>query len=103
MQLVAIIALVVIVARAIAELSLSRLNQHHVRAHAGEVPLAFCETIDDRTYHRSVEYTLAKSRFGEVVTLFDGVLLIAILFSGVLPLVFGKFTSFFGTSVWAMT
>ena len=63
----AIIALVLILARAIAELWLSRLNQRHVRAHADEVPPAFREMVDEPTYRRSVDYTLAKSRFGEVV------------------------------------
>ena len=98
----AIIALVLILARATAELWLSRLNQQHVRAHADEAPLAFREMIDGSTYRRSIDYTLAKSRFGDVVTAFDMALLIAILFSGVLPLAFGKFTATFGTSIWAM-
>jgi STE24 endopeptidase len=98
----AIIALVLILARTIAELWLSRLNQRHVLAHADEVPPAFCEMVDEATYRRSVDYTLAKSRFGEVVRLFDAVLLIAVLFSGILPWAFGKFTAAFNTSVWAM-
>src|SRR5438128_4642935 len=95
----AVIALVLILARAIAELWLSRLNRRHVRAHADEVPPIFREMVDEPTYRRSVDYTLAKSRFGEVVTLFDAVLLIGLLFSGVLPRTFGRFTAAFGTSV----
>jgi STE24 endopeptidase len=98
----AIIALVLILARAIAELWLSRLNQRYVRAHADEVPPAFREMVDEPTYRRSVNYTLAKSRFGEVVTLFDAVLLIGLLFSGVLSWAFGKFMAAFGTSVLPM-
>ena len=98
----AIIALALILVRAIAELWLSRLNQRHVRTHADEVPPAFHEMVDEPTHRRSVDYTLAKSRFGEVVTVFDTALLIALLFSGVLPWVFGKFTPAFGTSIWAM-
>jgi STE24 endopeptidase len=94
----AIIALILILARAIAELWLSRLNQRHVRARADEVPPAFREMVDEPTYRRSVDYTLAKSRFGEVVTLFDAVLLIGLLFSGVLPWAFGSFTAAFGAS-----
>ena len=99
----AIIALVLILARAIAELWLSRLNERHVRAHADEVPPAFRQTVDGSTYRRSVEYSLAKSRFGDVVTLFDAVLLIGLLFSGVLPWAFGKFMAAFGTSVCSMS
>src|SRR5262245_33260470 len=98
----AIIALVLILARAGADLWLSRLNRQHVRAHADEVPPAFREMIDEPTYRRSVDYTLAKSRFGDVVTVFDATLLVALLFSGVLPSAFEKFTTDFGMSVWAM-
>jgi STE24 endopeptidase len=98
----AIIALVLILARAIGELWLSRLNQRHVRERADEVPTTFRGMVDQPTYHRSIDYTLAKSRFGEVVTLFDAVLLITLLFSGVLPWAFEKFTADFGMSVWAM-
>src|SRR6516225_6801214 len=102
MSLFAIIALILILSRAIAELCLSRLNQRYVRAHANEVPPAFRDMVDEPTYRRSVDYTLAKSRFGEVVTLFDTALLIILLFSGVLPWVFGKLAAAFGSSVWAM-
>ena len=98
----AIIALVLILARAIAESWLSRLNQRHVQAHANEVPTAFRGMVDRPTYHRSIDYTLAKSRFGDVVTMFDTALLIAILFSGVLPWAFGKSAAAFGTSVFAV-
>ena len=72
----AVIALVLILARAIGELWLSRLNQRYVRAHANEVPPAFRAMVDEATYRRSVDYTLAKSRFGDVVTVFDVVLLV---------------------------
>src|SRR5438309_2409937 len=102
MQPFAIVALFLILARAITELYLSRLNQRHVRANANEVSPAFREIIDEPTYRRSVDYTLAKSRFGEIAGAFDFLLLIAVLFSGVLPWIFGKFTANFGTSVWAM-
>jgi len=98
----AIIALALILSRAFAELWLSRLNQWHVQAHADAVPPALREMVNEPTYRRSIDYTLAKSRFGEVVTLFDAVLLIGVLFTGVLPWAFGWFTTSFGTSVWAM-
>ena len=98
----AIIALVLILARAITEVWLSQINQRHVRAQANEVPIAFRGVIDDATYRRSVDYTLAKGRFGDIANLFDAVLLIAVLFSGVLPWAFGSFTSSLGASIWAM-
>ena len=102
MRPLAIIALALILARVFAEIWLNRLNQHHVRAHANEVPRAFRGIIDDGTYRRSVDYTLAKSCFGNIVNLFDAALLILVLFSGVLPWSFGRFSASFGTSIWAM-
>ncbi len=102
MQPFAIVALVLILARAIAELWLSRLNQRHVRAHSNELPPAFRGIIDEATYFRSVDYTLSKSRFADITGVFDVVVLIAVLFSGVLPWAFGTFTATFGTSIWAM-
>jgi STE24 endopeptidase len=98
----AIVALILILARAIAEVSLSRLNQRYVRVHSNEVPLAFRGIIDEATYRRSVDYTLAKSGFGDFVEMFDTVVLIALLFSGMLPWAFGRFGASFGTSIWAM-
>jgi STE24 endopeptidase len=98
----AFIALVLILARAITELWLNRLNQHHVRAHVNEVPPAFRGIIDEAIYRRSVEYTLAKSRFGDIADVFDVVVLIAVLFSGVLPWAFGRFSASFGSSILAM-
>src|SRR6266581_7521878 len=102
MQPFAIVALLLILARAIAELWLSRLNQRHVCAHANELPPAFREIIDEATYRRSVDYTLSKSRFANITGVFDVVVLIVLLFSGVLPWAFGRFTASFGRSIWAM-
>ena len=98
----AIIALVLILARAVAELWLSRLNRRHVCAHTNEVPPAFRRIMDESTYRRSIDYTLAKNRFGNIVNVFDAVVLIAVLFSGLLPWALGKFSASFGTSISAM-
>jgi STE24 endopeptidase len=100
MQPFAIIALILILARLVTELWLSRLNRCHVRAHRNEVPPAFRGAMDESTYRRSIDYTMAKSRFGNIVNVFDAVVLIAVLFSGLLPWAFGKFG--FGTSTLAM-
>jgi STE24 endopeptidase len=99
----AIIALVLILSRVVTELLLSRLNQHHVRAHRNEVPRPFRGVMDETPYRRSVDYTLAKSRFGDIANVFDAVVLVAVLFSGVLPWAFGRFSASFGASTLAMS
>jgi len=102
MHLFAIIALILILARLVTELCLSRLNRRHVYANRNEVPPVFRGVIDELTYRRSIAYTLAKNHFGNIVNVFDAVVLIAVLFSGLLPWAFGKFSASFGTSVPAM-
>jgi len=84
-------ALALIVARWAAELWLAHLNRRHVLAHADVVPEAFKEIIDPATYTKSVQYTLAKSRFGQIEDTYDMGVLLAALFSGVLPWAFGLF------------
>jgi STE24 endopeptidase len=98
----AIIALALILARTVAELWLSRLNQCHVRTHRNEVPPVFRGVMDESTYRRSIDYTLARSRFGNIVDVFNAAVLVAVLFSGLLPWAFGKFSASFGTSILAM-
>ena len=102
MQLFAIVALFLILLRTVTELWLSRLNRCHVRAHGNEMPPAFRGVMDELTYRRSIDYTIAKSRFGNTVNVFDAVVLIAVLFSSLLPWAFGKFSASFGTSTLAM-
>jgi len=77
-----------IVLRLAMQLWLSHLNRRHVIAHAGSVPAAFTETIDEATYAKSVQYTLAKSRLSQFEDIYDTIILMAALFSGVLPWVF---------------
>lgn len=91
-----------IAARCLAQLGLDAVNRRHVLAHAGAVPPAFKDAIDPATYARSVQYTLAKSRLNRLETVYDAVVLVVVLFSGVLPAVFAFFARHLGTSDWAM-
>ncbi len=94
--------MMLICARWIAELWLSRLNRRHVLAHANEVPPAFRGMIDEPTYRKSVEYTLAKSEFADKEDGYNMAVLIIFLFSGVLPWAFQRFSDGLGQSAWAM-
>ena len=81
---------------------LEALNRRHVLAHAGAVPAAFQGIVDEATYARSVQYTLAKGRLNQIEGTWDAVVLVAVLFSGVLPWGFREFTQWRGGSAWAM-
>jgi len=99
---VALAVIILILARLAAELWLSGLNRRHVFAHAGAVPEAFRGIVDEPTYKKSVDYTLAKSGFGDIQEIYGAVVLIVVLFSGFLPLVFHFFERHHGTSAWSM-
>ena len=80
---------------------LGRLNAASVRAHAREIPAAFQGVISAETYARSVDYSLAKNRFGQVEDALDALVLACFLFSGLLPSAFALFTARLGTSAWS--
>src|SRR5574341_182438 len=85
-----------------AQVWLGWLNRRHVEKHSGTVPDAFVEVIDQPTYAKSVAYTLAKHRFAQVEYTWDMVLLLALLFSGVLPWSYTSFLDGLGGSAWSM-
>ncbi len=96
------IVAILLLAKWAVQLWLARLNQRNVLAHADAVPEAFKNSIDDATYAKSVQYTLAKSRFGQIEMTYDLVVLAIVLFSGLLPWGFRLFTGWLGASAWAM-
>ncbi len=98
----AAIALLLIVARWAAQLWLERLNRRHVLAHAGAVPEAFKGVVDEPTYAKSVQYTLAKGGLDQIEVTWDSAVLLLVLFSAVLPWGFGVFAQWLGHSAWAM-
>src|SRR5258708_5409057 len=100
--LICSVVLVLMLARWGVELWLRGLNRRHVLAHANAVPDAFKNSIDDATYARSVEYTLAKSKFSQIENTYGLVVLLVVLFSGVLPWAFYSFARGLGDSAWAM-
>jgi STE24 endopeptidase len=85
MPLVLWVAAALLLVRLTADLVLSALNRAEVRRHATTPPPAAAAIMDLPTYTRSVGYTLEKSRFGAVVDIFDTLVLLLVLFSGVLP------------------
>lgn len=98
-EFIPILAASLVVARWAAETCLSGLNRQHVNAHAGAVPEAFRDTVDAPTYARSVEYTLAKSRFGILEDAWGTLILLLALFTPVVPGVFSAFRDRFGAGV----
>lgn len=96
-----ILVVVAVGAKWSGQLWLEWLNARHVRAHAGALPKALQNVMDGPTAARTVQYTLAKSRFRRIELTYDAAVLLLALLSGVLPAIFGWFESALGISVWA--
>ncbi len=96
------IILVLILSKWAAQLWLERLNRRHVIAHSGAVPATFKEFVDEATYAKSVQYTMAKVRLSLFDDTYRAALLVLVLFSGALPWAFGAFHHWLGATAWAM-
>jgi STE24 endopeptidase len=101
MTLAAVILLVLIIAKWAAQIWLEFLNQRHVLAHQDAVPAAFKGIIDEPTYFKSIQYTLARSRLTRFDDTVRAVILLLLLFGGLLPPAYKLFCGAFGPSAWS--
>lgn len=95
------LSLSLVVLRWLGQWYLDRLNRNHVQTHASQPPEAVRNIMDDATYRRSVEYTLAKSRFGQAEELWSLGMKFGFLCSGFLPWSLSFWAAWAGTGVWA--
>src|SRR5437016_4042528 len=101
-NVVTLVILALIVLKWAAQVWLEQLNLRHVRRHAGAAPEAFKGIMDEATYARSVEYTMAKGRLDYIELTYHAAVLLIALFSGMLPWGYKLFQHWLGGSAWAM-
>jgi STE24 endopeptidase len=78
------LVVVLVILRLAAQLALEALNQVEARRNSARCPAALAGAMDAATYARSVQYTMARSRFGSVQAAYEAAVLLILLFSGVL-------------------
>ncbi|MBH54625.1 MAG: peptidase M48 [Opitutaceae bacterium] len=93
-----IILLVLDLAKSI---TLDLLNAKNIRANKDRILDAYREVMDKETYQKSVAYSLEKSRFSLITTVYGGLLLLLLVLSGFLPWLWFFLENFWGTSLWA--
>jgi STE24 endopeptidase len=96
-----IITIVLVATNLGVKLWLEYINCRHTLARAGAVPSSFIDTVDEPTYRKSVEYTLAKSRLHGVEVALGALALAGLLLSGLLPRWYESWLDWFGASNWA--
>jgi STE24 endopeptidase len=94
-----VVALVLL--RLATQLLLEALNRGETRRNATAKPAAFDAIMDDATFARAADYTLAKSRFGSFELIYDAVVLLAVVFSGVLPRLWQRFDALAPGAAWS--
>src|SRR4051812_15770160 len=89
------------IARLVAQLFLEALNRAEVRRHAGAVPAALAGVMDEATFAKAGDYTLAKSRFSSGELVYDAAWLAVVVFSGVLPWLWARFDALAPGAAWS--
>ena len=82
-------------------ITLDLLNAKNIRANKDRILDAYREVMDKETYQKSVAYSLEKSRFSLITTVYGGLLLLLLVLSGFLPWLWFFLENFWGTSLWA--
>ncbi len=102
MGLILLIIILVILARTTAELILLELNTRHLLKHKESPPQELNGFIDKNLYNLTVNYTLEKSKVNKVELIYETIILIVLLTSGILPYSFDIFRNIFHESPIAM-
>src|SRR6187402_1377166 len=89
------------IARLAAQLVLEALNRAEVRRHTGALPPALAGVMDEATFAKSADYTLAKSRFSSLELVYDAAWLAIVAFSGVLPWLWMRFDALAPGAAWS--
>lgn len=80
-------------AQLLIEISLNLINLRYGRRFQDQVPLALEGQVDKEIVVRSLSYTQARGRLDIVNTLYDATIVLALLFSGILPAIEGTLIS----------
>lgn len=82
---------------------LEKLNRDQAQKSRDTVPDAFRDTVTPETQRKTVDYTVAKSRFSTLSGVVDSSVLLAILWSGLLPMSWNWAGDLAGRGVWSQS
>jgi STE24 endopeptidase len=99
-EFIPIVASALIVAQWAASAFLEKLNRDHARVGPEALPDALRLSLPPETLRKSIDYTLAKSTFTDISGLVDSIVLVALIWSGWLPLSWNWSQTQLGTHVW---
>ena len=93
--------IILLVLNSVKALVLDILNAKNIRANKSSIPDAYRGVMDDETYAKSVDYSLEKSRFSIITSLYGALVLAVVILGGFLPWLWSALEGFWGSSLWA--
>lgn len=98
-----LVAIVLVFARTLFSLFLEMLNMRNVCANAFDVPETYKGFVDADSYHKSVAYTLDKTRFAMIDGVYSALVLCAFLLFGAFPAIFDFCEKLWGASLFGQS
>ncbi len=94
-------ATVLVLAQCTGAAVLEKLNRDQAQRSRESVPEAFRDTVTPETQRKTSDYTVAKSRFSTLSGVVDSAVLVALLWSGLLPVSWNWAGDLAGRGVWS--
>ncbi|HVU17620.1 MAG TPA: M48 family metallopeptidase [Candidatus Didemnitutus sp.] len=96
-----LVVVVLVAVRLVAQLVLEALNRAETARHAGQRPAALAGMMDEATFAKAAEYSQAKARLAAVEHVYGAIVLLAVLFSGLLPALWTRFDALAPGAAWS--
>jgi len=93
--------LVLLILNTVKSFVLDLLNARNIRENKDKIPESYQGVMNEETYGKSVSYSLEKTRFSIVTSLYGALVLGLIIFGGFLPWMWNLLEGFWGSSLWA--
>ncbi len=100
MHTILVVFVTLLVLKFATSMLLDWINLMYVQRHSGTVPEGFRAHIDLPTYRKSIDYTVAKTRFGLVQHCYDAAVLMMVILSGLLPWLYSSLSALLGMGIW---
>lgn len=100
MHTILVAFVVLLVLKFATSMILDWINLMYVQRHSGTVPEGFRAHIDLPTYRKSIDYTVAKTRFGLVQHCYEASVLMVVILSGLLPWLYSSLSALLGMGIW---
>lgn len=93
--------LILLILNTVKSLVLDLLNARNIRVNQDKIPESYAGVMDEKTYAKSVAYSLEKTRFSMITTIYGSIILAIVILAGFLPWLWTALEAFWGTSLWA--